>query len=64
MTPSSEPVERTAPRICVVHAWITSETFALIEAAAERRGQHPDEMVEKALTVIAKDDLFGALLDL
>lgn len=56
-------VELTPRRCRVSHAWLTEETYQLLEAEASRRRMNIDALTALILTDLSRDNLFAALLD-
>lgn len=48
-TPESDGKILSAPRCRVAHAWLSSDVYELLEAAAAERGEHPDELAAALL---------------
>jgi hypothetical protein len=60
-TAASEPTPR---RCCVAHAWVSDETYAALERAANARRMHPDMLAaELLLAVLLRDHDDAGLID-
>lgn len=53
----------SAMRHRMVYPWLGFEAFDALKAEAARRAVHVDKLAAACLTLIARDDLFGAVLD-
>lgn len=42
----------SAPRCRVVHAWVTDDVLARLQAAADRRRIHPDQLVASLVETV------------
>ena len=60
-TPSSsdDGKQLSEPRCCVAHAWVTRDTYALLELAAHRRGLHVDQLVAALVEHAAYESTFN-----
>ena len=57
------PRASTRPHHKMMHPFVPIATLTAFEAEAARRGIHPDVLAAILIEYIARDDLFGALLD-
>lgn len=49
-------------RSYVAHAWLTEPQYALLQYAAERRRQHPDQLTAMIMTAVIDGGYIDALM--
>lgn len=53
----------TAPRCSVVHAWLKNDVLARLQAAADRRRIHPDQLVASLVETVLDHPNPDAVID-
>jgi len=47
----------------MMHPWLPTEAHALLDKAARDRGLHPDVLGALVLEIVARENLFAAVID-
>lgn len=47
----------------MIHPWLTAKAFAKLALEAERRKLHPERFAADLFEIIARDDMFAAIVD-
>ncbi len=53
----------SAPRCSVVHAWLNNDVLARLQAAADRRRIHPDQLVASLVEAVLDQPNPDAVID-
>ena len=57
------PLAPRAKRHRMIHPWLPAEAWRALELEAGRRSLHPDVFAALLLEIIARDNLFNAIID-